>query len=272
MVLRPDSRRGDGERHHMDVLGLASRDNRGRGGAAWFLECQGVHGSIGPSAFQRLSRHHARSAGPRRHVVGYGQFPSRRASRPALRVPRASVGSVADDPLGRVQHGRHDQRRLRSQVPRRDRVRDPHLSGGDHHAQEEPHVPRVRTNGRKPHARGETRGFFPVARVHGPPPAEKRRDVLEKLMRDILLDASVLDDKLAKITHPCLVVWGDQDKILDISCLEVIKDKIKPQLTVKVVADAGHIVHQERHWEVAEHVHEFLQALPPSTSSGQPPS
>ncbi|RHY06238.1 hypothetical protein DYB25_011975 [Aphanomyces astaci] len=101
---------------------------------------------------------------------------------------------------------------------------------------------------------------------------EKRRDVLEKLMRDILLDASVLDDKLAKITHPCLVVWGDQDKILDISCLEVLPDKIKPQLTVKVVADAGHIVHQERHWEVAEHVHEFLQALPPSTSSVQPPS
>ncbi|ETW05967.1 hypothetical protein H310_03593 [Aphanomyces invadans] len=96
---------------------------------------------------------------------------------------------------------------------------------------------------------------------------EKRRDALEKLMRDILLDASVLDDCLDKIHRPCLVVWGNHDKILDISCLEVVKAKIKPHLRVKVVDDAGHIVHQERHWEVAECLVEFLQSLPKSTET-----
>ncbi|RHY28640.1 hypothetical protein DYB32_005808 [Aphanomyces invadans] len=107
--------------------------------------------------------------------------------------------------------------------------------------------------------------------------------VREKLMRDILLDASVLDDCLDKIHRPCLVVWGNHDKILDISCLEVlhalphkltrvlitqvVKAKIKPHLRVKVVDDAGHIVHQERHWEVAECLVEFLQSLPKSTET-----
>ena len=45
--------------------------------------------------------------------------------------------------------------------------------------------------------------------------------MLEELMRDILLDFTVLDACLEKINKPCLVMWGDHDKILDPSCLDV---------------------------------------------------
>ncbi|KAF0687330.1 Aste57867_20940 [Aphanomyces stellatus] len=97
--------------------------------------------------------------------------------------------------------------------------------------------------------------------------ADKRREALEELMRDILLDQSVLDSLLEKIAAPCLAIWGDSDQILDPSCLDTIKAKVPPQwLTAKVIKDAGHIVHQECHESVSGFALEFLQALPSSTS------
>ncbi|CAK4663758.1 hypothetical protein LEN26_015029 [Aphanomyces euteiches] len=98
----------------------------------------------------------------------------------------------------------------------------------------------------------------------------RRRQVLEELMRDIWLDLNVLDGCLENFHVPCLVLWGDHDKILDPSCLQVVREKVKSPLTIHVVENAGHIVHQEQHAQLKQYKVNYQERVESSVASRLP--
>ncbi len=69
-----------------------------------------------------------------------------------------------------------------------------------------------------------------------------------------------LEPELPKIQVPTLVLWGDQDRVLDVSSIEVMKPLLKKP-TVVVMKDCGHAPMLERPEETAQHYQVFLDSL-----------
>ena len=68
-----------------------------------------------------------------------------------------------------------------------------------------------------------------------------------------------LEPELAKIQAPTLLLWGDQDRALDVSSIEVMKPLLK-QPTVVIMKDCGHVPMIERPAETAAHYQTFLDS------------
>lgn len=69
-----------------------------------------------------------------------------------------------------------------------------------------------------------------------------------------------LEPELPKIEVPVLVLWGDKDRVLDVSSIEVMKPLLKKS-TVIVMRDCGHAPMIERPEETAQHYQAFLDSL-----------
>lgn len=69
-----------------------------------------------------------------------------------------------------------------------------------------------------------------------------------------------LETELAKIQVPTLLLWGDQDKILDVSSIKVMQPLLK-QPTVVIMQACGHLPMIERPEETAEHYQTFLDSV-----------
>ena len=83
------------------------------------------------------------------------------------------------------------------------------------------------------------------------------RRIFESLMDD---RSSDLEPILADIDAPVLIVWGEFDRILDISSVDVMKP-LMPQAEVVIMKDTGHIPMLERPAETAAHFLAFLQGV-----------
>ncbi|HSC82890.1 MAG TPA: alpha/beta hydrolase [Pseudomonas sp.] len=68
-----------------------------------------------------------------------------------------------------------------------------------------------------------------------------------------------LEPELPKIQAPTLLLWGDQDRVLDVSSIEVMKPLLK-NATVVIMKDCGHAPMLERPEETAQHYQAFLDA------------
>ena len=69
-----------------------------------------------------------------------------------------------------------------------------------------------------------------------------------------------LETELAKIQVPTLLLWGDQDKILDVSSIKVMQPLLK-QPTIVIMQACGHLPMIERPEETAEHYQTFLDSV-----------
>lgn len=69
-----------------------------------------------------------------------------------------------------------------------------------------------------------------------------------------------LETELAKIQVPTLLLWGDQDQILDVSSIKVMQPLLK-QPTVVIMQACGHLPMIERPEETAEHYQTFLGSV-----------
>lgn len=68
-----------------------------------------------------------------------------------------------------------------------------------------------------------------------------------------------LEPELGKIQAPTLLVWGDKDRVLDMSSIEVMQPLLK-QSSVVIIKDCGHLPMIERPDETAAHYREFLDS------------
>ena len=69
-----------------------------------------------------------------------------------------------------------------------------------------------------------------------------------------------LEPLLGDISQPVLIIWGEHDRVLDVSSIDVMKPLL-PQAEVVVMPDTGHIPMLERPTETATYVREFLATL-----------
>lgn len=75
-----------------------------------------------------------------------------------------------------------------------------------------------------------------------------------------LRDRSVpLEPELPKIQAPTLLLWGEQDRVLDVSSIDVMKPLLKKP-SVVIMKDCGHAPMIERPEETAQHYQAFLDA------------
>lgn len=69
-----------------------------------------------------------------------------------------------------------------------------------------------------------------------------------------------LEPELAKIQVPTLLLWGDQDQVLDVSSIKVMQPLLK-QPSVVIMQACGHLPMIERPEETAEHYQAFLDSV-----------
>lgn len=84
--------------------------------------------------------------------------------------------------------------------------------------------------------------------------------VYEKIINDCLPDPSVLDRFLPRIRARTLVMWGKNDRILDISSLKILEKLLVnvPVRHIIRIAECGHTVQHEKHVECTAAINALL--------------
>jgi len=84
----------------------------------------------------------------------------------------------------------------------------------------------------------------------------------EKIFKDMSADFRTPDSPLApflpKVAAPTLIVWGDKDKILDVSSVSILEKGLKNRQTV-IMKDTGHVPMLERPQESAAVYRSFIE-------------
>ncbi|MGP8154946.1 MAG: alpha/beta fold hydrolase [Smithella sp.] len=89
--------------------------------------------------------------------------------------------------------------------------------------------------------------------------AVKEAPFNEKIWNDMISSDIVdLENKLDKITVPTLILWGDSDKIIDISSVPIFEKGIKNSKSV-IIKECGHLPMMEKPMETASAYQEFLK-------------
>lgn len=95
---------------------------------------------------------------------------------------------------------------------------------------------------------------------------EKQMPVYEKIVQDSLINRTILEDNLHLIQAKSLIFWGKNDRILDVSSLPILEEKLAnvPQKYAFVFDECGHTVQHEKYNECAKAINEFLDGNTPS--------
>ena len=80
----------------------------------------------------------------------------------------------------------------------------------------------------------------------------------EKLFQDMVMDNFDLEGNLSKIPQPTLILWGDTDRVLDVSSVSIF-EKIRNHKKV-IMKDCGHVPMIERPEETASLYLDFLKS------------
>jgi abhydrolase domain-containing protein 6 len=91
----------------------------------------------------------------------------------------------------------------------------------------------------------------------------KNRAFNQKIWHDLRNAKLPLETQLPKITSRTLVLWGDTDRVLDVSAVDVLRAAM-PTAEVVILKDCGHVLMIERPKETAEHYLQFLGAKGPA--------
>ena len=86
------------------------------------------------------------------------------------------------------------------------------------------------------------------------------RKFYEKERKELLPDFYSLEKELPNIKAQTLILWGDQDKVLDVSSVPVFEKGIKNHKTV-IIKDCGHVPMLEKPQETATHYRDFIKGI-----------
>jgi len=86
------------------------------------------------------------------------------------------------------------------------------------------------------------------------------RKFYEKERKEIFPDFYSLEKELSAIEAPTLVLWGDQDKVLDVSSVSVFEKGLQNCKTV-IIRDCGHVPMIEKPQETATQYMDFIRAV-----------
>ncbi|MBN2079243.1 MAG: alpha/beta fold hydrolase [Spirochaetes bacterium] len=88
--------------------------------------------------------------------------------------------------------------------------------------------------------------------------AAASREFNEKVMEDIKARPALLEPLLGRLSLPVFVLWGDRDRVIDVSCVGVLKRGL-PNPTTVIMKECGHLPMLERPGEAARHYLDFLE-------------
>ncbi len=103
---------------------------------------------------------------------------------------------------------------------------------------------------KKPYIPDIIKGYFAEKAV-------KNRSFNEKIFQDLRAEKNTVEESLSKIKSPTLIIWGDTDRVIHVSSVEVFKKYIPNSKSV-IMKDCGHSPQIERPEEVASHIFGFL--------------
>jgi pimeloyl-ACP methyl ester carboxylesterase len=86
------------------------------------------------------------------------------------------------------------------------------------------------------------------------------RNFYEKERKEIIPDVYSLEKDLPNIKAPALILWGYQDKVIDISSVPVFEKGLKNHKTV-IIKDCGHVPMVEKPQETATHYMDFIKGI-----------
>jgi pimeloyl-ACP methyl ester carboxylesterase len=86
------------------------------------------------------------------------------------------------------------------------------------------------------------------------------RKIYEKELKELNPDILSLEKELPNIKAQTLILWGDQDKILDVSSVPVFEKGLKNHKTV-IIKDCGHLPMLEKPQETATHYIDFIKGI-----------
>ena len=99
----------------------------------------------------------------------------------------------------------------------------------------------------------------PVIKNYLAKQAIKAAPLNEKIYNEISnTDLTLLETKLNKIKAPTLIVWGDKDKVIDVSSVPIFKKKIKNSQAA-IIKECGHLPMLEKPQETASAYKDFLK-------------
>ena len=85
----------------------------------------------------------------------------------------------------------------------------------------------------------------------------QRIAVNEKIWNDISADLEPVDPLLGGLPMPVLLVWGDRDRVLHVSSVDVFREHLTDVRSI-IMSDCGHAPMVERPAEAASYVEQFL--------------
>jgi pimeloyl-ACP methyl ester carboxylesterase len=90
--------------------------------------------------------------------------------------------------------------------------------------------------------------------------AIKNKTYNEKVWSDMNRKPVLLQDRLSKLKMPVLILWGDKDRIINVSCVQVLEKNLK-NFRTHILKDCGHAPMVERPGETAGYIKDFLQTM-----------
>ncbi len=103
---------------------------------------------------------------------------------------------------------------------------------------------------KKPFIPGPIKNYFATR-------ALANRSFNEKIFKEIGPERYLLEARFANVTSPVLVIWGDTDRVIDVSATQTMK-KIKPEIEIKIMKEMGHSPMIERPEETAKLMLNFM--------------
>ncbi len=88
----------------------------------------------------------------------------------------------------------------------------------------------------------------------------KSRGFNEKVFKDLISTPAMLEKHFGVLTMPVLIIWGDRDKVLDVSSVTVLENGIKNH-TTRILKDCGHLPMMERSAETAGYIKSFIDSI-----------
>jgi pimeloyl-ACP methyl ester carboxylesterase len=86
------------------------------------------------------------------------------------------------------------------------------------------------------------------------------RQFYEKEAKEFAPDVYSLEKDLPNIKASALILWGDQDKIIDISSVPVFEKGLKNHKTI-IIRDCGHLPMMEKPQETATQYIDFIKSI-----------
>lgn len=88
--------------------------------------------------------------------------------------------------------------------------------------------------------------------------AATNREFNEKVAEDLTARPAPLEPHLGRFSLPVFVLWGDRDRVIDVSCVDVLRKGL-PNPTTVIMKECGHLPMLERPAEAARHYLDFLE-------------